>query len=152
MIRKASAIWFLIPVFFGSVLVLTPCRAEDNEELGIEMKSHTNVSPEEAVQRSRALAKKYENMGDRLSDAVGLPSHASEKEKSRRSLPKPALKPSSSKKTSSFEGGTDVIMKNGQVLRGVHIAEKDKNGIWVQIDEGAKFYISNHEVKEILSA
>ena len=139
-------------IFFTGIFISWPVQANDDEDLGIEIKSYTNVSPDAAVKRSRVLAKRYEDMGDRLGNAIGIPSSPVKKSEVVSAVSATPAAPSKSdplKKSSGFEGNAVVTMKNGQVMSGARIVEKDKKGVWIELDEGTKFYLSNAEIKEI---
>ena len=118
--------------------------ASDEQELGIKNSAYADkgkISFQEGVEKSKQLLKKFEHMKNTVVQAISKPS--------KEGTPS-VLKSLTAKKP--VEGPDTLRLKNGQWLTGVWIREKDKNGLWVEVEEGSRVYVRKEEIEEIQHA
>lgn len=61
---------------------------------------------------------------------------------------KPPVKQTPAPESKGFEGADIIILNSGQIFKG-QVLERDKNGLWFEMGQGAKVYFSNGEVKSV---
>ena len=116
---------------------------EDDPELGIQMKKGArSLSVSQALGRATRKTTAYNKAKkDLIEGFTGPPKTGSGHPQG----PKlPGLSWTLKKERKPLAGAKIIRLKSGQTLTGV-VTKKDKNGAWIEAEEGASVYVRNDE-------